>query len=104
MKKVKGLFALLLAAAMTVTTPGAAFGQGTDDASSDSVTTAAASESPWVSDWQEGDAYSIKDDAYQIYPVPQSVVYPEGQEFTLENEVNIVAGADIDQYTKEYFN
>lgn len=104
MKKVKGLFALLLAAAMTVTTPGAAFGQGTDDASSDSVTTAAASESPWVSDWQEGDAYSIKDDAYQIYPVPQSVVYPEGQEFTLENEVNIVAGADIDQSTKDYLN
>lgn len=104
MKKMKGLFALLLATAMTVTTPAVTFAQEADDTTGDSVMGVAASESPWVSTWQEGDAYSLKDDAYQIYPVPQSIDYPEGTEFTLENTVNIVAGDSIDQSTKDYLN
>lgn len=61
-------------------------------------------ESPWVSEWQEGDAYSANEDAYQIYPVPQSVDYTEseGAAFVLPDEVKVVAGEGIDQPTLDY--
>lgn len=61
-------------------------------------------ESPWVSEWQEGDAYSANEDAYQIYPVPQSVDYTEseGAAFVLPDEVKVVAGEGIDQPTLGY--
>ena len=61
-------------------------------------------DSPWVSTWQEGDAYSINEEAYQIYPVPQSVVYTEEAPFTLGDSVNIVAGDGIDEPTLNYLN
>ena len=66
--------------------------------------TAGVPESPWVSEWQEGDAYSASEDAYQIYPVPQSVDYTgsEGTAFVLPDEVKVVAGEGIDQPTLGY--
>ena len=66
--------------------------------------TAGVPESPWVSEWQEGDAYSANEDAYQIYPVPQSVDYTEseGAAFVLPDEVKVVAGEGIDQPTLGY--
>ena len=66
--------------------------------------TARLPESPWVSEWQEGDAYSVSEDAYQIYPVPQSVDYTgsEGAAFVLPDEVSVVAGEGIDEPTLGY--
>ena len=66
--------------------------------------TAGVPESPWVSEWQEGDAYSVSEDAYQIYPVPQSVDYTgsEGAAFVLPDEVSVVAGEGIDRPTLGY--
>ena len=40
---------------------------------------------------------------YEIYPVPHSVVYPEGtQSFTMTTEVNVVAETGIDSYTTAF--
>lgn len=66
--------------------------------------TAGVPESPWVSEWQEGDAYSVSEDAYQIYPGPQSVDYTgsEGAAFVLPDEVAVVAGENIDEPTLDY--
>ena len=66
--------------------------------------TAGLPEAPWVSEWQEGDAYSVSEDAYQIYPGPQSVDYTgsEGAAFVLPDEVAVVAGENIDEPTLDY--
>lgn len=104
MKKMKGLLALLLASAMTVTTPAAAFAKDPDDTSGDSGAAEATTESPWVSTWQEGDAYSDSEKEYQIYPVPQSIEYPKGNNFELGKSVKVVAGGDIDKPTLDYLD
>ncbi|MCI7473900.1 MAG: beta-N-acetylglucosaminidase domain-containing protein, partial [Clostridiales bacterium] len=40
---------------------------------------------------------------YEIYPVPHSVVYPDGAvPFTMTKEVNVVVESGIDSYTKDF--
>ena len=72
-RKITNFFALVAAAAMLVTSV-PVMGAGQESAE----TTQA---SPWESSWQEGDAYSADGDAYQIYPIPQSIEYTEGAAF-----------------------
>ena len=47
--------------------------------------------------------FSEDPNRYEIYPVPHSVVYPEGTEpFTMTTEVNVVAETGIDTYTTAF--
>ena len=88
-RKITKFFALAAAAAMLVTSV-PVMGAGQESAE----TTQA---SPWESSWQEGDAYSADGDAYQIYPIPQSIEYTEGSAFILPENVDVVAGSGINQ-------
>lgn len=50
-----------------------------------------------------GKAYSDDPNAYEIYPVPHSVVYPTDQTpFTLTQAVNVVADGEVDSYTTDF--
>ena len=47
--------------------------------------------------------FSEDQDRYEIYPIPHSVVYPEGTEpFTMTKEVNVVIESGIDSYTNAF--
>ena len=95
-RKITKIFALAAAAAMLVTSV-PVMGAGQESAE----TTQA---SPWESSWQEGDAYSADGDAYQIYPIPQSIEYTEGSAFILPENVDVVAGSGIDQAALDYLD
>ena len=50
-----------------------------------------------------GTAYSDDPNAYEIYPVPHSVVYPSDHgSFTMTTDVNIVKDAGVDEYTVNF--
>ena len=47
--------------------------------------------------------YSEDPNAYEIYPVPHSVVYPEGKDsFAMTDTVTVVAETAVDQYTLDF--
>ena len=95
-KKMKKLFALAAAATMLITSVPVS---GADRGGAEEAPV-----SPWESSWQEGDAYSDSEDAYQIYPIPQSIEYTEGEDFALPENVDIVAGEGVDRAALDYLD
>lgn len=65
------------------------------------VLPAAAYEKPENAETVLHDGYASAQDAYAIYPVPQSTVYPGG-EFTLGENVQVVSESGVDEYTNSF--
>lgn len=85
MKRAKKVISFLLAA-------GLAFG---------SVLPAVAFGKPAEAEEILREGYASTEDAYAIYPVPQSTVY-SGGEFTLAKDVQVVSEEGIDTYTNSF--
>ena len=48
--------------------------------------------------------YSDNENAYAIYPIPQSISYGNGGSFTLDSSVQVVCEDGIDEYTDQFLN
>ena len=48
--------------------------------------------------------YSDNENAYAIYPIPQSISYGNGESFTLDSSVQVVCENGIDEYTDQFLN
>ena len=87
MKRTKQLISFLLAAGLLFTSvPAAAF------------------EPPKEAEESLRGGYADTEDAYAIYPIPQSIDYSMGGSFTLGTDVSVVSETGIDPYTNAFLD
>lgn len=87
MKRTKQLMSFLLAAGLLFTSfPAAAF------------------EPPAEAEESLRGGYADTENAYAIYPIPQSIDYSMGGSFTLGTDVSVVAEDGIDSYTRDFLD
>ena len=86
MKRTKQLISFLLAAGLLFTSVPAAF------------------EPPKEAEESLRGGYADTEDAYAIYPIPQSIDYSMGGSFTLGTDVSVVSETGIDPYTNAFLD
>lgn len=87
MKRTKQVISFLLAAGLLFTSvPAAAF------------------EPPTKAEESLRGGYADTEDAYAIYPIPQSIDYSMSGSFTLGTDVSVVSETGIDSYTNNFLN